>query len=120
MKITELQAEAKIRSQFDALDLIANQIIWMLEQVRKIDNPSAQKEMGLRFFQLYKDFKKIQRDGEKLVQEFQSSEFENPILEIIYRNTAELFVNLSNEGIFRQFTSIAETGELPDEEHNHD
>lgn len=113
----ENQVQEKLVEQTEALDIIAKELRWMLDESTKRniqpDTPIAE-EMLQRFFSLYKDFLKVRQDTIKLAVEIHRMKFTDRTMGMVYRATADLLVRKTGEGIFEQFTSVAEHGCLPD------
>lgn len=95
----------------ESLDIIREQILWLLD---KSDTASETgSEIIQRFFGLYRDFLKIKKDIFKLSSEIDRMNFKDKSIGLIYKYIAHMLFRRCNEGIFLQFTSVAETGELP-------
>lgn len=106
----------KIVEQSDAIDIIAKELRWILTETAK-QNPEVGTplgdEMAQKFFQLYADFKKVRKNAEILSEAVNKVKFTDSTIGLVYRAAAQLLIRRCTEGIFAQFTSVAETGDLP-------
>lgn len=107
----------KLTRQKDSIDVIEKQLRWILSECQKKNAKPGTKfgdEMIQRFYSLYRDFVKIKDDATKLADEVSRVEFNDEIMGLVYKTTANLLLQRCSVGIFRQFTSVAETGKLPE------
>lgn len=107
----------KLLEQKEAIDTVGNQLRWILSECQKKDAKPGTKfgnEMIQRFFSLYRDFAKIRENTAKLADAVSAVKFDDATMGMIYKATAQLLLRRCNEGIFRQFASVAETGRLPE------
>lgn len=106
----------KLVAQSDAIDQIADQLRWILKEANtRQPKPGSRagNELTERFYQLYRDFRKIQEKTVQLAEEVDKVKFTDKALSLVYRSCAKLLIRRTMEGIFNQFTSVAETGDLP-------
>jgi hypothetical protein len=117
LKMTETQVHEKIQEQSEAINMIAKELTFLLTEANKhnpvIGTPLA-SELAQRFMALYKDFQIVQKNTVKLFQEVNETTFADELTGIVYKATAHLLVEKIKTGLFEQFISVAEFGELPD------
>ena len=106
----------RIVDQSEALDLIGKELLWILTETTKLQ-PKPGTDLGnelvVKFFSLYKDFQKVRSDGERLVEDIVHAKLADPLIANLYETAARLLLRKSGQGIFAQFISVAETGDLP-------
>jgi hypothetical protein len=108
----------KITDQSDAIDLIADELTFLLLEAQKNDPPPESPlaiELAGKFLSLYEDFKRVRERSEKLASELDVMEFKNETLGMVYKATAQLLVRKLGEGLFAQFICVVEHGRLPDD-----
>jgi len=117
MSLKEHEVPGKIIEQTEAIDLIASELRWMLEEANKKniqpDTPEA-NEMIRMFFSLYSDFKRVREHTYNLQKAIRKVKFTDRALKLVYNASTDLLVKKLGQGIFEQFISVAEHGCLPD------
>jgi len=117
--ITPDEAHEKLLKQSDAIDLIAKELIWLLAEVNK-KNPQPETPLGeeilTMFFSLYKDYLKVKNDTFVLRDQLDLAEFEDQTMGMLYKASGRMLARKVCEGLFKQFVSVAETGELPEDD----
>jgi hypothetical protein len=107
----------KLMEQSEQIDLIAKELRWILEECQR-QNVQPGTPMGAemlqKFFSLYKDYKQVRENTFELERQVKEVVFDDYIMGRIYHATADLLVRKVTQGIFEQFTSVAENGCLPD------
>lgn len=118
MKMTTTMANDRITEQADALDIIAKELTWLLNQANTTHSPVNSplgRELAHRFMQLYNDFLKVRKKISDLCDDMEGSEFDDRTLSMVYKHTAHLLFRKTHMGIFEQFTCVAEFRNLPPE-----
>jgi hypothetical protein len=116
MKTTETSIQERIVEQATALDLVGQELNWLLNETNrhKIQPGTALgNEIVEKFCSLYRDFQKIQERGLKLQRDLQTATFQDSVMGMVYRTSANLLVRKSTEGIFKEFISVAQRNRLP-------
>ncbi len=115
--MNENEVTQKLVEQCEAIELIAKELRWILEESTERDiqpNTLAAEEVLRMFFDLYKDFKRVREQTQKLRNDIYAISFTDKTLEMVNRMTADALVKKLSEGIFEQMVSVAEYGCLPD------
>jgi len=110
-------AHDTLMEQSEQIDLIAKELRWILEECKRQNvQPGTPigKEMLQKFFSLYKDYQKVRDNTFELERQVKRLTFDDLTMGKIYYATADLLTRKVTQGIFEQFTSVAETGELPE------
>lgn len=107
----------KLMEQSEQIDLIGKELRWILEECKR-QNVQPGTPMGAemlqKFFSLYKDYQKVRDNTFELERQVKRITFDDHTMGTVYCATADLLVRKVTQGIFEQFTSVAETGELPE------
>lgn len=116
MKMTTTRANDRITDLSEALDLIATQLKWLIEKANAVTvvvgSPEG-KEHALRFLQLHRDFTKVKGNIIDLCDEMETAEFDDPLLNKIYKRACHLLLRKCYEGLFKDFTHVVEKGTPP-------
>ena len=107
----------KLMEQSEQIDLVETELRWILEECKRQNvqpgTPIGQ-EMLQKFFSFYKDYQKVRDNTFELEKGVKRLTFDDLTMRKIYYDTADLLTRKVTQGIFAQFTSVAETGELPE------
>ena len=117
MNLTFHQINKKIHAQSESLDMLGNQLRWILDETNKNNaEPGSPygNEMIQRFFSLYRDFKRIQKEIIDFSEELKLMDYEDNHIGKIYYDCSLILIEKCKSGIFKQFTVVVEEGRLPD------
>lgn len=114
--ITEKNIKGELKKLSDSMNLIAKELKWILNKCNKhIPEPDTNlaNELLGKFFSLYKDFLKLKSSICEMLTQLNQIKFKNKKLETYCKTYGFILFKKSNEGLFEQFSCVAETGDLP-------
>ena len=114
------EVHAKLEAINESLTIMGKELMWILEEGERTGAKPGTPlgtELGQRFFTLYRDFKKLKLKAVEFMKEIAASDSASDDKKV-YMISAVLTAARFENGIFRQFTYVAETGNLPPEHQN--